>query len=89
MNFAEAAEVFKILSVETRLRMIGLLRERRLCVNALAHQLNITPAAVSQHLRILRGAGIVIPEKDGYYVHYRVNAATLKSWCELFGEMLG
>ncbi len=51
--------------------------------------MGITPAAVSQHLRILRGAGIVIPEKDGYYVHYRVNAATLKSWCALFGELLG
>ncbi|MCF8108925.1 MAG: ArsR family transcriptional regulator, partial [Desulfohalobiaceae bacterium] len=42
--------------------MIELLKERSLCVNALARDLMITPAAVSQHLRILRDADLVIAE---------------------------
>ncbi|MBU4244337.1 MAG: ArsR family transcriptional regulator, partial [Proteobacteria bacterium] len=49
----KAARVFKVLSVESRVRLIELLKQRSLCVNALARSLAITPAAVSQHLRVL------------------------------------
>lgn len=76
----KAARVFKVLSVETRVRMIELLKRRSLCVNALAKTLNITPAAVSQHLRVLRDADLVIADKQGYFVHYRVNEKTLADW---------
>lgn len=72
------ARMFKVLSVETRVQMIELLRDRSLCVNALAKSLGITPAAVSQHLRILRDAEMVIDDKRGYYVHYRLNERTLE-----------
>ncbi|MBC8524928.1 MAG: winged helix-turn-helix transcriptional regulator [Chlorobium phaeobacteroides] len=72
------ARMFKVLSVETRVQMIELLRDRSLCVNALAKSLGITPAAVSQHLRILRDAEMVIDDKRGYYVHYRLNVRTLE-----------
>ena len=83
------ARIFKVLAVGTRLRMIDLLRERPRCVNALAHELGVTPAAASQHLRILRDAGIVEAEKRGYFVHYRVNEATLREWRELAEAVLG
>jgi len=74
------ARIFKVLSADTRVRMIGLLKRRSLCVNALARALEITPAAVSQHLRVLRDADIVTADKRGYFVHYRVNEATLAKW---------
>ena len=76
------ARIFKVLSVDTRVRMIGLLKQRSMCVNALARDLGITPAAVSQHLRILRDADIVTADKQGYFVHYEVNEATLAEWGE-------
>ncbi|MFH1914835.1 MAG: metalloregulator ArsR/SmtB family transcription factor [Pseudomonadota bacterium] len=75
-----AARIFKVLSVETRLRLINLLRHRSLCVNALARRLGVTPAAVSQHLRVLRDADVVIADKQGYHVHYRINSDTLAQW---------
>ena len=74
------ARIFKVLSVDTRVRMIELLKRRSLCVNALARALGITPAAVSQHLRVLRDAGIVTAEKRGYFVHYHVSEHTLAKW---------
>lgn len=80
--------IFKVLSVETRVRMIELLKRRSLCVNALARTLGITPAAVSQHLRVLRDAEIVTAEKRGYFVHYRVNEATLAEWKKLAEGLL-
>jgi len=83
------ARMFKVLSVETRVRMIRLLGSRPLCVNALAGQLGITPAAVSQHLRVLRDAGIVSGVKKGFFVHYRLNKETLARWRKLAGDLLG
>jgi len=84
----KASRAFKVLSVDTRVRMIKLLKRRSLCVNALARTLNITPAAVSQHLRVLRDAEIVTAEKRGYFVHYRVNEATLAKWKKLADNLL-
>jgi len=80
--------MFRALSAETRVRIVQLLKERTLCVNALAARLDVSPAAVSQHLRILRDAALVIPEKRGYYVHYRLNPETLEIWRRRAGELL-
>ena len=68
--------------------MIDLLKRRSLCVNALARVLAITPAAVSQHLRVLRDAEIVTADKKGYFVHYRVNEKTLAEWYETAKSLL-
>ena len=82
------ARIFKVLSVNTRVRMVELLRDRSLCVNALARTLDITPAAVSQHLRILRDAHLVTAQKRGYFVHYRINEATLTEWNQMTRSLL-
>ena len=84
----KAARIFKVLSADTRVRMVELLKSRSLCVNALAKPLSISPAAVSQHLRILRDADVVIAEKRGYFVHYRVNEETLAEWHRTTSEVL-
>ena len=84
----KAARVFKVLSVGTRVRMIELLKRRSLCVNALSRALGITPAAASQHLRVLRDADIVTADKRGYFVHYRVNEKTLAEWNETAKSLL-
>ena len=74
------ARIFKALSVDTRVRMVQLLKDRALCVGALSARLDVTQGAVSQHLSILRDADLLVPEKRGYYVHYRLNEQTLLKW---------
>jgi len=86
---SKVTKVFRALSVETRVRIVQLLKEHALCVNALAARLDVTPAAVSQHLRVLRDADLVIPDKRGYYVHYQINEKTLATWKELADGLLG
>lgn len=66
----EIAHLGQILSSETRVRIISLLRKRPLCVGALSTRLQISQGAVSQHLRILRDAGLVTRDRRGYYIHY-------------------
>jgi DNA-binding transcriptional ArsR family regulator len=68
--------------------MIHLLKKHALCVNALARALDITPAAVSQHLRILRDAEIVTADKRGYFVHYQINRKTLNEWNAMAKNLL-
>jgi DNA-binding transcriptional ArsR family regulator len=82
------ARVFKALSVDSRVRIIQILKERSMCVNALAIHLDMTPPAVSQHLRVLRDNGIVIDSKCGNFVHYRLNPETLADWKSMAFDLL-
>ena len=69
----DLTRILKALADENRLTIIGMLLTHDLCVGALSEHLDISEAAVSQHLKVLRGAGLVTGEKRGYYTHYMVN----------------
>jgi DNA-binding transcriptional ArsR family regulator len=85
----KVARIFKALSSDARVRILQMLKARSLCVGALAARLDVSSAAVSQHLRILRDAGLVVPDKRGYYVHYRLNRKTLEQWRQVAEDLLG
>jgi len=74
----ELIRILKALSDETRYNIIKLLLSHDYCVGALAKRLNISESAVSQHLKVLRKAGIVKGDKRGYYTHYWVDREFLK-----------
>ncbi len=74
----ELTAALKALSDETRYALITLLLKHDYCVRALARQLDISEPAVSQHLKLLRSAGLVKGEKRGYFTHYSVNREILK-----------
>ena len=86
--FERLARMFKVLSVDTRLAILDLLKKQPLCVGALAARLNVTQGAVSQHLRVLRSENIVNAEKHGYYVHYSLNEKTVGEWRRLSDSFL-
>ena len=66
----EITKTFKALSDPTRFKIFLLLNSRIFCVNGIVNFLQISQPAVSQHLKILREAGLVKVEKKGYWVHY-------------------
>ena len=74
----ELSNAFKALSDESRFKLVNLLLTHDFCVGALAHHLKISEAAVSQHLRQLREAGLVKGEKRGYWTHYTVDKVKLR-----------
>lgn len=84
----DLARAFKVLSVDARVRIVQLLKERSMCVNVLAAKLAMTPAAVSQHLRVLRDGGVVLDSKSGNFVHYRLNPDTLLTWRTMTTSLL-
>jgi DNA-binding transcriptional ArsR family regulator len=72
------AELFKILCSDKRIEIIELLKKDAMNVNSLAKSLGITQSAVSQHLRILKAAGLVKDERKGYWIHYSLNRQELE-----------
>jgi len=68
----------KALAHETRFKILNLLMTHDLCVGALSGRLGISKAAISQHLQVLRKAGLVKGEKRGYWTHYSVERAVLR-----------
>jgi DNA-binding transcriptional ArsR family regulator len=76
-NIEEQAALFGVLADPTRLKLLKLLSQQQephaLCVNALAYQLGVTQSAISQHLRVLKSAGLVKGERRGYRIHYFIS----------------
>ena len=70
-------KALKALADERRLEILRKLLNSDLCVGALARHLGVSKPAVSQHLQILRKAGLVLGEKRGYWTHYMVDRHAL------------
>lgn len=96
------ADIFKALSDPTRLRLLALLSGQSiamcngdcasqafLCVGALANQLGVSQSAVSQHLRILRQAGLVRGERRGAFMHYSINTQGVEAYHTLAAQIMG
>ena len=71
-------KTLKCLADKNRLQILRILLNSDLCVGALAHHLGISKPAVSQHLQVLRKAGLVRGEKRGYWTHYAVDRLALQ-----------
>ncbi|MFP4199435.1 MAG: ArsR/SmtB family transcription factor, partial [Halanaerobium sp.] len=69
------------------LEIIKLLLQKRFCVRALAKRLEISESAVSQQLKILREAGLVFGEKEGYFVHYSVQKERLQEAAQYLNQL--
>jgi len=84
----EQADLFKVLSVDTRIRIIELLKQRGpLGANEMSEMLGITPSAVSQHLKILKHAGLVQNERKGYWIPYEINPSALEKCGEFLSSV--
>jgi len=80
-------KIIKAIADTNRLEILKLLAEGSLCVGALKDKLKISQSAVSQHLRILKEAGLLDSEKHGYWVHYSINEKQVKALSESVEEL--
>jgi ArsR family transcriptional regulator len=80
--------MFKALGVPTRVRILELLKsEGPLGVKTIAEAVGVTSAAVSQHLKVLRHAGLVTSERRGYWVPYSVDEEALENCRSMLDEV--
>ncbi len=69
----ELARIFKALSDETRLRILGLLLDRECCVCEVMQALDISQTRASRNLNILYDAGLLRQRKDGLWSLYSID----------------
>ncbi|MDO5780011.1 MAG: metalloregulator ArsR/SmtB family transcription factor [Clostridium sp.] len=75
----EKVKIFKAIGDETRLKILILLSSKNVCAKGIAKHLEISEAAVSQHIKTLKEANLVIAYKEGYYVMYELNKEVLEN----------
>lgn len=83
----EIALIFKALADETRLKILIMLSKRKICAKGISKHLEISEAAVSQHIKILKDTGIVIGEKVGYYVYYDLQESLFNQLVKFIEQM--
>jgi ArsR family transcriptional regulator len=66
------SRLFKALADRTRLRILGLLEIREMCVCEVMVALGLTQPTASHHLGILENAGLVKDRKEGKWVFYSI-----------------
>jgi ArsR family transcriptional regulator len=73
-DYRGLTKIFNALGDKTRFRLFQLLSEKSShCVSQLAEELAITPACVSQHMKILTDAGLVVRIREGQRVCYEIS----------------
>jgi ArsR family transcriptional regulator, arsenate/arsenite/antimonite-responsive transcriptional repressor len=69
----ELTKILKALSDLNRLRIVAVLHVREACVCELAWALGIQQSNLSRHLRVLENAGLVVAERVGNWMIYRLD----------------
>lgn len=71
-------EVFKALADPTRRKILDLLKEQDLTAGEIANHFEMSKPSISNHLKILKSAELVIDEKKGQYIYYSLNSTILQ-----------
>ena len=76
MYMRDATQLFKLLSDETRMRILMLLAHRELCVCQLMGILGVSQPLISRNLSLLSSAGLLNERREGKLVFYSVKKTT-------------
>ena len=80
--FERAAELFRVLSAPTRLKIISALCAGEKNVGALLSQIATTQPNMSQHLHTLYKAGVLGRRRDGVQIYYRIADDRVLTLCK-------
>lgn len=69
-----STELMRALAHPLRLKILEFLdQNKNIQVNQIYNTLKIEQSIASQHLRILKNAGVLVADKDGKYMHYAID----------------
>ena len=83
----EIPVMLKALGEKTRLSIFQQILIRKHCVRSLSKKLGITESAISQHMKVLKEAGLVYGERYGYHIHYLPKQEALDELSKAFEQM--
>ena len=86
--FQLQAELCKSLADPKRLMIIHELRDGTKSVAELAESLGLKQSNTSQHLAVMRRAGLVIPQRQGNTVYYSLVSSKIAAACDMVRELI-
>ena len=86
--FQIQSELLKSLSHPKRLEIVNLIRDRSMNVSDMVAMLDLPQANLSQHLSVLRLAGVVSTSKKGKEVYYSISHPNVVAALDMLREML-
>ncbi|MCI7130203.1 MAG: autorepressor SdpR family transcription factor [Lachnospiraceae bacterium] len=82
-------ETLKALDDPIRREILGLLKKGRLSAGEIAEQFDITGAAISRHLSVLKDADLVRDTREGKYIFYELNTSVLEEVLVWIADLKG
>ncbi|MFP4355687.1 MAG: ArsR/SmtB family transcription factor [Phycisphaerae bacterium] len=76
---AQAAEVLKVMAHPVRLRIVDILMQGRFPVGQIAEMCDLPSHQASEHLRLLKGQGLLDSRREGRTVYYEIASPRLPS----------
>jgi len=80
--------ICKAFAHPTRLRLLDLIGRRDYVAADLHTQLGVSKANLSQHLAILKSAGVVVTRRNGVHIHCHLALPEVKKACQLIRSVL-
>lgn len=80
--------IFKVLADQQRRDILVMLKDGEMNAGEIAERLNISPAALSYHLKLLKQADLIIEYKNKNFIYYQINTTVFQElilWIEQFG----
>jgi ArsR family transcriptional regulator, virulence genes transcriptional regulator len=87
-RFRLHAEICKVLTDPKRLMLLDALRTGERSVGDLAAAIGCSLPNASQHLAVLRGAGLVDARRNGTVVLYRLSEPEILQACDVVGRIV-
>jgi ArsR family transcriptional regulator, arsenate/arsenite/antimonite-responsive transcriptional repressor len=82
-------DLFKALADANRRKILRLLsKQDSMTAGEIADQFTISKPAISDHLKVLRNAGLIYADKQGQFIHYQLNTTVMQEAATLLFDLL-
>jgi len=79
----------RALADPVRREILNLLKKGRLSAGEITEHFDITAAAISRHLSVLKDAGLIFDAREGKFIYYELNATVLEEVLLWIAELRG
>ncbi|MFF3209518.1 ArsR/SmtB family transcription factor [Streptomyces sp. NPDC002886] len=87
MMTSATTDLFRVIADPTRLQIVTLLARETLCTTHLVEETGARQTNLSNHLKVLREAGVVETEPCGRFIYYKLKPEVIEALAETFGEL--
>ncbi|MCM1971323.1 helix-turn-helix transcriptional regulator [Streptomyces sp. G1] len=87
MMTSATTDLIRVIADPLRLQIVTLLARETLCTTHLVEETGARQTNLSNHLKVLREAGVVETEPCGRFIYYKLKPEVIEALAESFGEL--